>query len=183
MLKNTKNIKYIVIIIILAVLAGGIYYFIHSNQKGNLTESDANNDSSSQASKVNYDPPTEQDKQEAEDNKQKIVDKSEQTTTPAGTNVTPVITYAGLYDGQIEVGGYIPNIFEEGGICSATLTREGSSSVNKSVNAVRGANSVDCPQITISSSDIPTKGAWSVTLSYKSNGYTGVSSARSIEVK
>lgn len=182
MLKNTKKFKYIILFIVLLILAIATF-FLYRDRQSDSTSTPTINNSSDQASNVNYDPPTEQDKQEAEDNKQRIIEKSEQTNSSDNPSVIPAITYAGVYDSDVEVGGYVPNIFEEGGTCTATFTREGSSSISKTVNAVRGANSVDCPQITLPTSQFPIKGTWSVVLSYKSSSVAGSSVARNVEIR
>lgn len=137
---------------------------------------------------INYAPPTEQDRTETENNKERIAEEDKRNASqPAQTPgtkkvVTPVITYAGQYGPQVEVGGYVPGIFELGGTCTAMLTR-GAKTITKTVDAVREGNSVDCPTLAVNNSEFPEKGTWTVKLCYNSSTAAGTSGDKQVEVK
>ncbi len=140
-----------------------------------------------QGEQINLDPPTKEDAQRVADNKQQIVDrddalKAQPRSGSSQKSVKPVITYAGQYDGNVEVGGFVSGIFEDGGTCTATFTL-GSAKVTKSVTAIKNANSVDCPAIVIGSNEFKQKGQWNLVLSYSSASYSGSSETKQIEVK
>ncbi len=131
---------------------------------------------------INLDPPTEEDTQRVEDNKQKIVDQQgSQPTPPAGATVKPVITYAQQYGQVVEVGAEVP-VFENGGTCTATFTL-GAATVTKTVQAVTNVNRVNCPVMAAEASEFYPKGSWSVTVGYKSASTSGTSDSRLVEVK
>lgn len=135
---------------------------------------------------VNYTPPTDEDKQRVEENKQRIIDevaKNKQQATNSNDKlvISPLITYAGQYGDTIEVGGYVNGVFEDNGTCTATF-RQANTTLNKSVTAVKGANSVDCPVMSLPQSSF-TKGNWAVTISYKSVNASGISESKQFEVK
>ncbi|MES2971804.1 MAG: hypothetical protein V4702_05780 [Patescibacteria group bacterium] len=135
---------------------------------------------------INLEPATEEDKLRAEQNKQAIVERErqleEQPPTSGKKEVKPVITYAGQYGPRVEVGGYIPGIFEDGGTCTATFS-QGSATFSKSVNAIKGASSVDCPVIEATTGEFSTKGTWTVILAYNSASAAGSSEPKQVEVK
>jgi hypothetical protein len=135
---------------------------------------------------INFDPPTKEEKEGNDQNKTAIEqrDKLEQPgTSPAQTReVKPTITFADQYGTQVEVGGYVNSVVEDGGTCTARFTR-GSSSFSKTSVGVRNASSTNCPVITADVSEFSSKGTWSVVLSYASSSVAGSSDSKNLEVK
>lgn len=180
-IKTTKK-SILISVLILAIVAAGVFYFFKTNEKNNSkTQSDSSNQG------INYSPPTEEEAA-AGDKTKETTPENEGPSKPlvAGPDglksVEPVITYAAQYGQNIEVGGYIPRIFEEGGTCTAVFTLN-ANSFSKSVQAVENARSVDCPTISVGSSEFSQKGSWSVVLNYSSNTSKGSSSPLIVEVK
>ncbi len=163
-----------IVLIALALLALAAYLYM-----ANRPTSNRSNNSTKET--VNYDPPTKDDASSVDANKQRIEEQEANQNNNSSSVVRPTITYAGQYDQSFEVGGYV-DVFEEGGTCTATFT-QGNVKLTKSVTAIRGANSVDCPVMSLSSASFNPKGQYTVTLSYKSDNYTGTSSTKTIEVK
>ncbi len=180
-----KN-KKIIIISVLALLAVAVGLLLYSVSDSKLSREqiDKKNDA---PNTTNLSPPTEQDAQRADDNKQRIVDEKAQqeaqATQQTGTkkNIQPIITYAGLYGGSVEVGGYV-NVFEEGGACTATFIN-GSKRLAKTVDAVRDAKATNCPTISFSVNEFSPRGNYTLTLSYSSASTSGTSDPRQIEVQ
>lgn len=178
--QNVKN-KYVLIGLIVLLIAGSGYFVFAKRKSASI---DTTNQG--KASPINYDPPTAEDAQRADDNKQRIVEREEklreqQTNTEGKRTVKPVITYAGQYGQSVEVGGYV-NTFENDGTCTATFT-QGSKRIAKSVTAVRGANSMDCPVMSVDTVEFNPKGTYEVVVSYSSSSATGTSDARQVEIK
>lgn len=171
---KAKLILALTLLVILTSGAGAAYY---------LTQNSSPRSSSNGT--ITYKPPSKEDKTAVEENKERIKEREaeeKQSESPSTKQtVKPVITYAGQYDTAVEVGGYI-DIFEEGGTCTATLT-QGSATFTKSVTAVRGANSTDCPVMSFLSKDITPKGQYTVTLSYTSATAAGISNPKDITIK
>jgi hypothetical protein len=180
-MKKIKMPNKKILILSFIVLAGIAFISFLYLSKSENSEKTTNPTSSQEA--INFNPATEEDKKRADDNKQQIVDKQNQTP-PSGSEelkASVFITYAGQYGNAIEVGGYA-NVFEEGGNCTAIFTQAGNV-VTKRVEAIRGAKSVDCPVISANIDEFPTKGTYSVMLSYASPKSSGSSEARLIEIK
>lgn len=114
---------------------------------------------------------------------------SQDTPTSTGgvtqkTKVTPEITYATQErSGQpIEVRGFVPQIYEDGGTCLATFTR-GTQSVSKSSTGFKNVSYTTCPTITLARSSFPSSGDWTLILSYKSATSEGSSQSQVIKVQ
>ncbi len=182
MTKNKKN-KLIFIIIIFLLLAG-IFYFYKQKQNN----STATTTTTSPQEKLNLDPPTENDKQNVDNNKNNIVKKDEtinnqnSNTNGAKKDVKPSITYAGFYGDNAEVGAYVSNIFEDGGACTASFSKD-NKTIEKKVNAVKNVSSVDCPVMIATRSELGSTGTWTVKVSYSSPTAYGVSDSKTFEVK
>jgi cytoskeletal protein RodZ len=161
--------------IVLALLLGGglAYAQLKSNQPSNQPASNASDRQSGDY--INLTPPTEQDKNDAAQNKKNLANDtpSPPSTVPDGKKeVTPVITNASTS----EVRAYVPGIFEDGGTCKATATK-GSQTVTKSSAGFADVNKTSCVPIKWSLAG----SGWSVILSYSSSTAQGKSEAYSVD--
>lgn len=187
MIKN-KNIqkKYVFSLAILLLIVVGLLIFLYSNSQSN--SSTDQNPPVQQTEPINLAPPTEEDVKRVEANKEKNVSRDEaeknQPNPEPGTKkaVKPTITYAGLYGGVVEVGGYVDGVFEDGGTCTATFS-QGSISFSKTVTSVKNINSLDCPVMSANKNEFDQAGKWSVIVSYSSSSSEGKSDPKEIEVK
>ena len=185
MFKHKKKIIIIVAIIFFAFIFS--FVLIKKNSQNNIQQSGT----VGEETKINLNPPTQEDLKRAEENKQAIENRDQlienqknQNSSPGAIKtVKPVITYAGQYGQQVEVGGYVGDLFEDGGTCTAKFSKDGATPFSKSVQATKNANSVDCPVMIAKNDEFQTKGTWSVVVSYVSPNSTGYSDARTIEVK
>jgi Sec-independent protein translocase protein TatA len=126
---------------------------------------------------VNYGPTTEQERQETEQHKDDLANDTPETpqTDSGGLNVvTPVISYA---DSQ-SVSAYIPEVFEEGGTCTAMLLN-GSASVTRESAGFGNASYTQCAPIDISGTGAG-KG-WTVQVEYSSTKSKGSSVTTTIQ--
>lgn len=186
MFKIKRISKKIVIaaVLLIVIIALGTYFLLHKQK--NSEQPAGNTDQAQQEPPINFSPPTAEDVQRADENKERII-KDEQSkatnpSAPAGAKaVKPTITYAGQYGNQAEVGAYVSGIFEDGGTCQA-IFQKGSQKFTKQVTAVRGANSVDCPVMSAAISEFKEKGSWTVSVSYSSANASGQSDPRQIGI-
>jgi cytoskeletal protein RodZ len=185
-----KNKNTIILLAVLLVVLGALayYQFVYKNRNNSSTISTS---PSEPEKKINYGPPTEADKNQVDSNKEAIVKKDESTNTTTDTpsttpttkkSVKPVITYAGVYGDNIEVGSYVNDVYEDGGTCTATFSL-GSATFTKSVSAVKNVSNMSCPVIQVPKSQFNPMGNWTVKVSYDSANANGTSDNKIIEVK
>ncbi len=181
-LKSHRRELFGLLVVTLLIVAIGAY--LYAQRKSSTPMPPVN--SPKPTGTVNLEPATEQDKQAADNNKEDLINRNDRPPgQERGDNrnvVKPIITYAGQYGPQIEVGGYVPGVFEEGGTCTAKFTN-GSNSFSKSIKAIRSANSTDCPAMVASAEEFSPKGSWSVVILYDSTTSAGISDSRTIEVR
>lgn len=181
--RKNKKIKVLLIISLVFVLTGTIYFFAQRQNQSSKEQTVATEDRSS--TDIDLSPATEEDKKRADENKEKIVQDIEtQKSSEPSTNlkkVSPIITYAGQYGDIVEVGGNV-NTLEDNGKCIAVFSNS-SSSFERQVTAIRDAQSVNCPVISVPVKDFNPKGTWSVVLKYQSTTASGTSEIKNIEVK
>ncbi len=143
---------------------------------------------SSNGTGINYGPPTKQEKEETQAHKDSLGqnDNSGTTAPPSSgqkKSVTPVISSWGqnLQTQDVEISGYVAGVFEEGGTCTATLSKD-NQKVSESKQATINAQNVSCGFISISRSKL-SAGNWIVTLAYSSGSAQGNSQNQTLEVK
>lgn len=131
--------------------------------------------------KVNYNPPTNNERQDAVDQKEKNKEREEldkSSTLPSTANV--VISDASQYDNAIEVRGYIDNVYEDGGSCTATFTL-GSATITKTHEIIKDAKTLQCGALDFERAQF-SPGTWTMTLTYKSSTVQG-SATKEVEVR
>jgi hypothetical protein len=187
--KSLLKKKFIVFFV--AVIVGGGIIFAIAQLRDNATStnstSQSDDDEAQPEESINLTPPTPEDAQRVEENKQAIIDREnkEKNTTPppAGAKkaVKPIITYAGQYGSKVEVGGYTTGVFESGATCVVAFSKDGQG-FSKSVTAVTNVNSMDCPVVEVPASEFSSKGSWTVTITYDSASANGTSDTKVIEI-
>lgn len=180
--KNKKRLLVLLVFVLLIAGASG-YILWQKRQSSDVADSPA------PPGTIKYEPATEQEKQETERHKDQLVEnqkKAEQENAgrPADGKkaVTPVITLAQYGGGNATIQAYVPNIYEEGGSCTATL-KNGGKTVTKQSSAFPNATTTDCQHLTIPRADFPMAGKWTVSITYTSAISEGTSNQNtSIEV-
>lgn len=186
-IKKPSKISLIVFVAAAIIAAGLIIYFFQNQDETRTNSSDSPQSTGQEADTVNLQPPTKEDLQRADANKESVSNRIDQENKanqqPAQSNqaVSPVITFAEQYDSNIELGGYV-NVFEDGGTCTATFTK-GVNRVTRTNDAIKNVNSVNCPTFSIPVSEFAEKGSWTVTLTYSSPTASGPSAAKQVEVR
>jgi hypothetical protein len=166
------------VIITILIVAGVLTFFFRPESKMATPQPSVEIDT------INFDPPSEEVRQETEENKKTLGDKpSGDTTNPTPANVTPIVVDAGQYDQLVEVRAFVPGIYEDGGTCTATLTKQNLKLVKQS-GAFKDATTTQCHPIIINRSEFSEAGMWTLVLSYAhSSGSNGSSAPRDVEVR
>lgn len=182
--QNKKSQKIALISAAVVVAISGVGYAVY-RARDNKTAQNTDN------STINQAPATEEEKQQAEDNKDRIaadIDKNKSenqsqngTQAPTKSNGAVTITYAGQYGDQVEIGAFMSNVFEDGGTCKATLTN-GGTTITKETKGFKDVSSTTCTPFIIPGNEL-SAGSWKIKVQYSSNTVTGESGEKTIEVK
>ena len=164
--------------LLLALLATIVLALATLSYKNNRQSTPATTNTSGTES-IDFGPPTDQDKKDAEAHKKQLSTAPDNTSSDA--RVTPVITSWGQSDGKVEVAARVPGILEEGGLCTLTLTRNDVSRTGTS-NGIANVSEVSCGFIAIPRSSL-TVGEWFATVAYSSLKTSGKSEPKNIKVE
>lgn len=172
---RTKRFKIAaLVVLVLLLLGGGLFLYHRSHHK--MTSPTA----TGTKPEINYRPPTKEEKQAANDAKQRIVSDqkaADSAPTTSGTSglkqVTPVISYASTETVNSSVSG----VFEDGGTCTATFT-QGATIITRTSTGFENVSDTQCAPIT---PDLPNTNPWSVIIKYTSA--TSQGSSKSVEIK
>lgn len=171
-IKDSGSKKRLAVIglIAIAVIVGGALAFRHFTA----------NTAPAAPKGVNLAPATPGEKQEAQNNKDRIAASQKDggpTTTPSTapvasgkTQVNVLITSAN----SSMVTSYVTGAFEDGGTCTATFT-QGATVVTRTSGGFKNVSYTQCPPIT---PNLPSGGSWSVVVTYSSNTSEGKSAAQ-----
>jgi hypothetical protein len=164
----------------LAVAVVGVLFTIRANhQASQVVLAPDNTDG------INYEPATEEEKQQAEDNKDKLTDRiNQESQQPTGSKrqVNVQITSAEQTgSGEIEIYAYVSGVTENGGTCTALFTKDGEKVAKTSVG-VQDATTTLCTPIRFPKTELPSTGNWSIVMGYTSSVAEGSSSPSEIKV-
>lgn len=175
--KNNKSPLVLGAVFVGIIILAALGYFIFNMNQNNNQLTGSNNDPY-----INLEPPTESDKAEADQNKERLSQTKEEdeseipsSNEPQKKSVKPTITEAT----RNSVKGYITSIFEEGGTCTATFTKNGQS-LTKTSSGFQNASYTQCAPIEMAD-DFLSPGKWEVKLSYSSTASSGESDVHNIE--
>jgi len=98
------------------------------------------------------------------------------------SSVPVTITYYGwnTASGQVQVGGFVGGVVEDGGTCTLTLTK-GGTKVTGTSEAVADATTTSCGEVAVPGDEVPA-GTWTAVLAYSSDGHSGTSEPVDVEV-
>jgi hypothetical protein len=169
--------------VILIVLAGiGTYSYTHHNNTPPPF------DKTSTGHDVNLQPPTAEDKKETDEHKQEVAKDQNQPPAPAPTTadnriaVVPFVTFAGQEGGDANVSGYVSEVFEDGGTCTATFTKDSLTVVQQS-QGFKDYRNTNCAPIVAPRAKFTQAGTWTVVLSYDSPTAHGSSQSRTLTIE
>lgn len=172
--------KWIVVVPLLFLLAGLVVGLIWYNNRS-TTPKDKWQDG------TNYRAPTEEEKNQANDAKDKIVEEDKEATetpTPAASSskkqVNVVISDASQYSDTVEVRSFVPG-YTQSGTCTVTFSK-GSQTFSRDTPANRDVSSTICKTVKVKAAEFPSKGSWQVIVSYSAEKAEGKSETTSFEV-
>lgn len=166
--------RLLIMILVIGVISGGLFFAkTRSTENQNTTNKPARDSAG-----TNLAPPTEEEKAETEAYKKELGQSAQPTNTSENgkKQVTPFITGA---DKQ-EISAYVSGIIEEGGTCTATLTKDGKT-LTKTSKGFGNVSYTSCEPIDVSGS--LENGNWSVVVSYSSGTTDGKSEAKVFTVE
>lgn len=166
----------VLILVLLAAIGAQAYRSRSTNQS---------TDNDTPAETINYGPATEEEKNQTEQHKDDITKQQEEEQNQNPTDnkiaVTPIITDASQYGDKVEVRAYVPAIVETGGKCTLAF-KHGSNEITRSIDTLAGPQTTQCDTVTVPVSEFPSKGTWTLTVSYSSDASAGISAAQNVEV-
>jgi hypothetical protein len=177
-----RNKKILIIAALIAVLVGSSIGYAAWRASNNTD--DKKTTTKTDDSGINYEPPTDEEKQAGEDQKDAGAKDPDTTQQPPQTEkkqVSVVIADAGQYGDVIEVRAFVPEHIQDG-TCTITITKD-AAKVVKTAKAYADASSSICTNPEILRSEFPTSGEWSVTVAYDSAGGRGESAVKKITIQ
>lgn len=185
---KAKRSKKMLVILTVIVLFGVGGYFGYKHFFANKSQT------KSKADDINYNPPTEQEQQAGDNQKQKITERQDRfkeqegehsqqnsTSNQPNAQATVVITDASQYDDVIEVRAFVSDHYQDGE-CTTTLTK-GNLTVKKTTAAFRDVSTTICTNPLIKRSEFAEAGDWQVIVKYTSSDKNGVSKAQTVTIK
>jgi len=159
-----KSIIFSLLILTALLVAIGIY--LYNSSKPQVSNSDNQT--------INYDPPTAEEKNAGDKQKEKIIDSSNEIITesedkPDSANI--LIVDANQYEDFIEVRAFVENVIEDG-TCTYTFTKD-SLELVKTSQAFADASTTPCIAISVSIEEFAESGEWRLVVNYASSSAEG----------
>lgn len=183
-LRKTKKVSHtktiilgtLAVLILLGAATIAFRQFTKNNQPSASTTRTATSDG------INFDPPTQEEQEAGDKKKEEISKGTDQPSPPPSANGADVlITYGDVYAGNVEVGAYIANIFEDGGTCKLSL-KKGTVEHTATSQGVKNVSTTNCPALSIVTNKL-SPGVWAATVTYTSPTISGTSKAKDITVQ
>lgn len=174
-IRQSRYKKFIVGLVFALLLVGSlVFIYNYKNRDSRSIPSDT-------GQTVNYTPSSAEEKNEAEDNKDRIVKLETQklnntTSSIEKTAVKPTITNT-----EGSISAYISGIFEKDGTCTAVFTKD-SIQLTKAATGFQNVSYTQCARIELEPGFLST-GSWTVMVKYTSDKSEGSSDSQIIEVK
>lgn len=164
-----KKLVIIAVVVFLGALGSGIYFFYQPSRPA-------------LDPKINYNPPTNNERQAGIDQKEKNKTRVElDENPPAITSANVLITDASQYGDDVEVRAYSDNVYEDVGTCVAVFTK-GPLTVTKSNPAFKDAKTMQCGALDFKREQFTQTGTWQLVLTYRSPTAEG-SASRPVEIQ
>lgn len=171
---SSKRKKISIVVLILLLVGGGLW-LLHPWQKSAIEIAREKGNVSGQLDRENAQKNNKKSSKSSNSSDSSSTDQNLQT-------VTPVLSRWDAATDPVEVAGYVPGIFEDGGTCSYTFTR-GSVSFTKTTSGFQDATHTSCAPADVNRSSFSQDGTWSVILKYKSVTSVGSSNEQSFTLK
>ncbi len=175
--RKSSRTPFVAAVLIVAVLSLGAVFWYFSASGSKMSDT---------PNTINYDPPTKQDKKEAEDNKKELAKDTASSDKPKDSTSTQTIQVAvsdaTQYGDVVEVRAFIPEVIESDGSCTAIFTLN-DNRLEKKVAAFIEATTTQCRPIDVPVSEFSQSGTWNLVVKYNSAYSRGESSIRKVEVR
>lgn len=173
----------LLIIGFMVILSAGALYASEKLDITNFFEKESSTVFSDE-SFINLDPPTKEEKQAGDRQKEKnetAEDRRNHSDGQKKQTANVIITDAGQYDDIVEVRAFIPDHYQDG-TCTITFTKD-ALRVEKSTPAYRDASTTVCTNPLFSRSDFNVTGDWQVMVTYDSVDAQGISQQQSVNIR
>lgn len=183
MKKNRNRLVLIAPAVALLVITVAVYFWRFHGTNNIPVKNPA---TQSQGQDINYDPPTEQDQEDVNKNKEKLGEEqqpSTPTTNPSNNkhSVNGVLTSVYVDGDSVRAMAFIPGIVEDGGQCSFTFTKDGKT-ITKNSEGIADATTTKCQPLVFPKSSL-SNGNWTITMRYNSRAAEGSSNTSSVEIQ
>jgi hypothetical protein len=177
-----KNGKKVLLLPLLILLLGGIVFGLEKSGVINLYSRDeaSNSNTPNPVNTVNYDPPTEEEKNAGDEQKEEIVSE-ENTQNQKPDSAEVIIVDASQYGDEIEVRAFVANVIESG-TCTFWFHKL-NIEITKTTPAYADASTTPCITLTIPRSEFPEAGDWGLTVSFESASVKGFKSQDVVTIK
>lgn len=179
--KKSTPKKAIIIAISIAVIviALGAVYLINTQLNNKVAGPELN-----PIDKVNYDTPTETEKEESDTKKDEIIKdyEKEQSDTDGGQSNDIAVTISRLNQtgAGVSIGSVVSGT--SSGTCEVKATKNGQPTVTKNFPVVFEATSAFCQEALLSLGDFSVGGEWEVSIIIKSDGKTSAPATQKVTV-
>lgn len=171
--KKKSYRPWLIAVAVIAILAIVSFF---SLLKAGWLKGDSDPSKESTTSNINFSPPTPEEKQAANDQKQSTGQVETNPTPNSGNKkvVKPIIVSAA----GDSLRGFVPGIVENGGTCTAIFTN-GTQTVTKTSSSIANAQNTTCTPLDYSGSSIGP--GWKVILHYDSTTSSGASDEATVQ--
>lgn len=152
----------LVVLLLLAASLGLMVYTLYFGPRSTTEQSQTPDNT------INYNPPTEQEKQESANTKEQSVGKPGQNQPPASSTLTISITRASQIGAGEPLNVRTLVTGATTGTCTITLTKAGATTVTKQFTIKTEATSATCNG-DIAASDFNDSGEWQLTITAAAN--------------
>lgn len=177
-----KNKKWLVAVAVALLVVGA--FIIWKKTSSNNSVPKSTEDTAEKKDTINYDPPSEQDKEDVNNTKERLGEEQSSAPTPSTNgkkNASPVVTSAFDDGTNIQVMGFVGGVVENNGQCTYVFTKD-SSKVSKTTTAQADASTSRCSTLAFPRAEL-TAGSWSVIMNYTSPSAQGSSNTLNLEVQ
>lgn len=179
--KKTRS-KYILLAIAVLVAISIVLFALEAIGVTNFYQKTS--DTNSEVNKVNYNPPTEDERKTGDKQKEETVQEEANRNSPPEQNKSSanvVISDAAQYENVVEVRSYVSNHYEDG-TCTFKLV-QGGQVVEKTTQAYRDVSTTICNNPLFNRSQFPSPGNWQITVTYSSAGAQGISEPKTVTIR
>ncbi len=175
MFSKLSSKKFLIAVATLILVGAGVTYAYSRTTDKNRNETNTPDTEET----INFNPATDEEKQEVENNKQRIVDEQNNPTDPGDEGSVKQVTVTVTGNDNSGVYAQVSGVIEDGGACSAKFTK-GSTTLNATSDSIANVSYTQCAPLRPNPS--LTAGDWQVVVSYKSTKAEGVSQPFSFTV-